>query len=442
MALREALAARSRPRIPRIPRPSLTWREPPQLSYEKAKEHMRRALSILFPRPERIWSERKLEKWDNAVVKRHVTIYGAQMTGKSHTARWIASEALKAYQGHTVRCIMHRDDLSLLLGNIPVDAEVAILYGEDLTSALEALTKRKIAEVARDWFRIRHKFREATGRNRGLVIALLGMHRFHGAPPAFTTDNDLLIFKSLPTNPYDRSVVKSFIGDEGIEFLADVERERVNDPHFIGYGVWWHRGEVGVWYNPRYDGPDPFTLLIVEREEEETQADSQPEQAQQYEFLRMEKDEAFLEEVLERLKKRVKPRDLEIFTAYIYGDSSREISRRYNITDRRVRQIIYAIREEHLGYAAEEAYHRRHPHLERGGENTPLPDFIDHEAKRVISFKCYVNPELGPGSGLYLSKRIGRKEWEYAQQHGYELRLLVYECTPVSYTHLTLPTKA
>lgn len=43
-----------------------------------------------------------------------------------------------------------------------------------------------------------------------------------------------------------------------MKFLEMLEQERLNDPMFKAFGIWYHKGEVGVWYNPLYPGNDPF----------------------------------------------------------------------------------------------------------------------------------------------------------------------------------------
>ena len=397
---------------------------PPPLTIDRAPRDMERALEILLPRPERIWRDEPLPEWDNAVTKRNVTIYGAQMTGKGHTARWLVSKIRERYPDRVISALRHQDDLEGLLHAISPEAEVQVLFGEDLTSALKTLSRRRQADLAKNWFRIRHLFREATGRQYGLIFAILGMHRFHGAPPAFTTDNDMLIFKGVPTNPYDKNVVRSFIGDVGIEFLSEVERERVNDPGFLGYGVWWHRGEVGVWYNPIYQGPDPFITIQEIKVKEAKSLDDE----WVAEPLWSSPDPEFLEEIIEELpgvSSQYADRNREMFKLSLTETYDR-IAARFGVTPTRVGQIVRQIKESELGYAAERSYHKRHPEWEYCGGNEAQPDFLDHQNRRVISFKAYVDPEIGPGS-LWITRRAGKAEKLYAEEQGYILEMHVYE---------------
>jgi hypothetical protein len=69
-----------------------------------------------------------------------------------------------------------------------------------------------------------------------------------------------------------------------------------------------------------------------------------------------------------------------------------------------------------------------HPKWEHGGGNEAKPDFLDHQTRRVISFKAYIDPELTAGS-LWITKRAGKAEKRYATEHSYTLEMHVYELT-------------
>jgi len=248
----------------RVALPSFGWsyRRPTRFSVERAQRDTRRALEILLPRPERVWTSRKESPWgwEIPVDKRNIILYGGQKTGKSHGARWIAQQIIKRYVelGYTVRLLRHRADVRGLLYGIPRDADVAVLLAEDFTAALADLKPPEKAALAREWYLLRHRFHKATGKKHGIIYTILCVHRLHDVPPAFRMDLDLLVFKSVPTTPWDETILRAYIGEAGIEFLSEMERERINDDLFIGYGLWWHRRETGVWYCPPYDGPDLY----------------------------------------------------------------------------------------------------------------------------------------------------------------------------------------
>ena len=419
----------------------IQYRVLPPLHIGRAKQDMERALEILFPSPKRIFKRRKLPPWDNAVVKRNISIYGGQATGKSHTARWILEQAKKRYRGRKIYAIRHKDDLGALLNNLSPHHKIQVIFGEDLTSALDVLRRSKRSEVAREWYRIRHRLREATGSPYGLIIAILGLHRFHGIPAAFRQDNDLLIFKSIPTSPWDMEIVKRFIGPDGVSFLQQIEAERVHNPDFIAYGVWWHRGEIGVWYNPRArhdyfkvltdverlsprEGSSPRELEEIRREDVDGISRSWPKDGKRlFTLIDVKRDLTFREELRPYLLKRgASPETVEMFMSWISGEPQRVIAARKGISQSKVSTVLTDLRERILGYAGEDVYQSRHPGYVRGGENSSTCDFIDHEGKRVISFKTYCDPKYSPRV-----EHLAKEEIETAKKLGYILILEVHD---------------
>jgi hypothetical protein len=93
-----------------------------------------------------------------------------------------------------------------------------------------------------------------------------------------------------------------------------------------------------------------------------------------------------------------------------------------------IHYIIKDVREKAQGYAAEEAYAKRHPSWEHYGGNSPMPDFVDHDNKTVISFKAYADPDITPTT-KWIAKRVGEQEKRYALEKGYALQMHVYEIT-------------
>ena len=352
---------------------------------------------------------------------------GRQGSGKTTFIAWAAEKIREHYGDENCNIIGNKyGDLDVLMDHI--DAKpVQVLVCDDAYGSLPKDLNRKFT-------RIRHVFeerlKEAGQPLKGVIYAFYAVQDYFQLEPRIRRTVNGTIFKSSVLNPYDKALFKRILEEEGFNKLEEIDFK-------ILYSYDHAARSMNIITLQGLDRPgyiisgvpkDPNIIEWIERTENVEYANEEEDSGNwKVEFLESKVDTDFLDEILECLD--VSKRDREIFRAYLEGDSSREISRRYKITDRRVRQIIYEIREEKLGYAAERAYHKRHPHLEHGGENSPLPDFIDHRNKTVISFKAYINPEIGEGSGRYLSKRIGRKEHEYAEQHDYELHLLIYELT-------------
>ena len=478
--------------------------KPPRFSIQKAASDMKRAREILLPLKTQIFAHEpgELRPWDNNVTKRHVNLLGGQGSGKGHTARWVTRWCWEKYLEDQARLQLAQEDdtpvsrdfeawgpwiaqgLNLVHGQIfnmcedpwfsalkdperiedllvYLDqlADIQIIFAEDLTSALDKLSKKEKNEAASAWFKIRHKLRDATGYQEGLILAILGLHRFHGVPVQFTTDIDLTIFKSASSNPFDADIIKRYVGRDGMKFLEMLEQERFNDPVFKGYGIWYHRGETGVWYNPVYPGTDPFNQL-PEYEENPMVFSQDPEQLgpgapgpvkARYEVgeflvepLGSNADPEFFEEVVDQLELNRKDeataeRDKEIFRLS-FTDTQNTIAAQTGVTPSRVGQIVREIKERYLGWAGEAAYYARYPQLEFIGGNKPEPDFIDHDTRTVISFKTYDEPALRDTT-LWICKRVGKEEMRYSQANGYALEMLIYEMAQKRFYRYTFTLK-
>jgi len=417
--LRKLIGMRLDPRIPRVEMPCYRWREPP---------HLRDYTPSFF---------RIINRPISRVEYIAFLLAGRQGSGKTTFIEWTAEKIVGHYGEDNVNAVGNKyGDLDLLMSAID-SRPVQVLACDDAYGSLPKDLNRKFT-------RIRHVFterlREAGRPLKGVIYAFYAVQDYFQIDTRIRRTVNGTIMKSSVLNPYDKSLFKRILEEEGYQKLEEIDHRILynyeHEARGVSVVVLQGLGRPGY---IRSGVPERQVLQWLERETPPADLEVEETSPRGVELIRVEKDEAFLGEILAALKTRISGRDLGIFRDYLDGDSSREISRRLNLTDRRVRQIIAAIREEHLGYAAEEAYHRRHPRLERGGENTPLPDFIDHQAHRIISFKAYLNPEIGPGSGVYLSRRVGRKELEYASGHGYDLHLIVYELTARRWLHWTLP---
>lgn len=473
------------------------WRyqKPPRYSIERASGDMKRVKEILFFPRDRIFRHQpgELRPWDNAVVKTHINLVGGQGSGKGHTARWIARWCWEKYLEDPQRLELAKQDdtpmsptgdqwgdwvelgLSCMLGSplgfdmtadpwfhavkdaekiqellthgLDPEAPIQVVNAEDLTNTIQKLGKKYANEAASTWYKIRHALRDATGYQEGMIMGILGLHRFHGVPPPFTSDIDLVIFKSMSTNPHDKNIIRTYVGNDGIKFLEMLEQERRNDPVFLGYGIWYHKGEVGVWYNPAYPGSDPFKALeyTPPAEDGDTPMSSSPGAPAQHkqpvtvgdylvEPIGSTEDQAFREEILAQLAQytnRMNPadeaRDKDLMRMTFEGETQNTIGTQVGVSPSRVGQIQREIKAKALGYAGELAYSLRWPDLEYIGGNAPEPDFIDHEAKKVISFKTYHEPALRDTT-TWICDRVGKEEMRYSQANDYELEMVIYEC--------------
>ena len=183
-------------------------------------------------------------KYDtNNIFQRQVLLVGAQRSGKTASVRSIALKAVNTYGQQNVNAIFCRDFEMLLKHGIE-DKYVNILFFDDAT--LQDVPKNTL----RDYFRIRHIVKKITRKSNGLIITVVGTHRYHSMPKELRSTCNLALWKSPPTNPYDRSIAMKFVGDRGINILESIELEKDNDPSLIGICVAYFLGTVGLFITP------------------------------------------------------------------------------------------------------------------------------------------------------------------------------------------------
>lgn len=160
---------------------------------------------------------------------------GRPGSGKTTVANCISNYITAKYGRNNVNCVYTDGDLSTLLHSVD-DKLVNFLYIDDFT--LIEVDKNTL----RDYFRIRHIIEENCGRNHGLVITLLGLHRFYNTPVPVRTNFDFLMFRSAPSNDYDKRFIKQYIKDEGLSFLQRCELERNLQPNLYDITLTWIKG--------------------------------------------------------------------------------------------------------------------------------------------------------------------------------------------------------
>lgn len=160
---------------------------------------------------------------------------GRPGSGKTLTADWIAQKITERYGANNVNCVWTRADLTRLLNGVR-NKLVNYLFLDDIT-----LTKLKPAELSR-YFQIRHIIQKKTGMRHGLALTMLGLHRFHSVDPSIRTNFDFMVFRSAPTNKYDRNFAEEYITDEGLALLDALELERIKDISLFPISVVWIKG--------------------------------------------------------------------------------------------------------------------------------------------------------------------------------------------------------
>jgi hypothetical protein len=180
----------------------------------------------------------------NNIFQRQLLVVGGQQSGKTITAKAIAIEAIIKYGEDNVRAVSSRD-FKLLMDHGIKDKMVNILFFDDAT--LTDVPKKTL----RDYFRIRHIMKSRTGRSNGLVVTMVGTHRFHSMPKELRSTCNIVLWKSPPTNPYDRTVALQFVKEQGLTLLESIELQKQYEPELLGICVAYFLNDIGLFITPQ-----------------------------------------------------------------------------------------------------------------------------------------------------------------------------------------------
>jgi hypothetical protein len=271
-------------------------------------------LGRIFPPKEDVLIQRKDGRCNWTVVQ--IVQYGKQGSGKSEFAHWIYSQAIEKYGNGNVEGWISKGDLKALL-ELPFQKPVIILCNDDAT--LEKLDSETVQVLTR----IRHICQERTGMDTGLVIVIVGLHRFHASNPLMRTNMDVLVVRTPPANLYDRDVIRQYLGPSGLAALEEIEALRRHSREAYGMAVF----------------ANPYSMLkgivvsglsderLKEVELKTTQSNSENEPVDSWEVVNMRswEDNEFLYEILHELKD-VSMQNRAVFSEYLEGVSSEELA--------------------------------------------------------------------------------------------------------------------
>jgi len=109
-----------------------------------------------------------------------------------------------------------------------------MLVGGDL-----ALAKIPKTDINR-FFQVRHIIQEGTGVRRAIVVTALESHTLFGIDKNLRTTFTMMFVKSVPTNPYDRSLLKRYIDPEllnAFERAHKADECLTWDPQYAPHGA-------------------------------------------------------------------------------------------------------------------------------------------------------------------------------------------------------------
>jgi hypothetical protein len=176
-----------------------------------------------IPKPEEL--RKPLYGFQNAIEYRNILVIGDQGSGKTTIDQALAFALGQRYANARYYCAIEQGGIAALLNDcMRYTADAYMLVGADLTLAKIPKT------VVQSWFEIRNLIRQATGSQRGLVVTSLESHTLFGVEKNLRTSTAMLFLKSVPTNPYDRSLLKRYFDQK---LLEQFERVRETNPELV-----------------------------------------------------------------------------------------------------------------------------------------------------------------------------------------------------------------
>lgn len=181
----------------------------------------------------------------NNIQFKSVLIYGKIGSGKTEMVRKIAEEAVSRYGADKVSASINEDgEIKDLLDQGLTEKLVNIIFVDNVT------LKKYDTDQLHRLFRIRQEIFERTGREIGLIVAIITTHRFHASDLSLRTNNDIVVIRDRPSNPYDKNVIKRMIGQEGLDQITYYVYQRKSNDDYKKFSVFVAEDEVGILETP------------------------------------------------------------------------------------------------------------------------------------------------------------------------------------------------
>ncbi|MEM2260816.1 MAG: hypothetical protein QXK24_00045 [Ignisphaera sp.] len=201
----------------------------------------RQFYNLLFPPKRIILRKPRVNYETNNIIFKNYIIYGFQGVGKTSTVNYLAGKAIQKYGRNNVNAVVSEDgDLELLMHYGLQPKLVNILFSDNIT------LRRIDRSTLMDYFKIRHLFYKRFERTNGYILSIMALHRFHSIPVELRTTIDGIIFKDSSLNPYDRSIIKKFVGQEYLQLLDNLHRAREKKPSLKRLAIFVSKDLSGI----------------------------------------------------------------------------------------------------------------------------------------------------------------------------------------------------
>ncbi len=160
---------------------------------------------------------------ESPILFQSIVIFGLPGSGKSNCANYIVREARKYYGASNVNArYVSGGEIEYLLRWGIEPKLVNILFCDNATL-------RKIpSKYIQEYFKIRHH-PVLSNQDKGYVLSIIAIHRFHGCQLEIRTTMDGLIVLDSSMNPYDNNILKRLVGEDVIAFFDKIsDRKKEN----------------------------------------------------------------------------------------------------------------------------------------------------------------------------------------------------------------------
>jgi hypothetical protein len=174
--------------------------------------------------------------WQNSIEYRNILVIGEQGSGKTTIDEALAYALGARYHSPLRVCMaIQTAGIAVLIDVAARNAALAyMLVGSDLT-----LAKIPKEQVNR-FFQVRHIIQDGTGVRRAIVVTSLESHTLFGVDKNLRTTFTMMFVKSVPTNPYDRSLLKRYIDPDllnAFEHSHNADECLIWDAQYASHGA-------------------------------------------------------------------------------------------------------------------------------------------------------------------------------------------------------------
>jgi len=384
-------------------------------------------LDDVFPSKKKLFKKYPKDGYNHWIAKRLIQ-YGDIGQGKTTFCRWLLAEANKRYGIENVTLYYSRSDFARLLEEdprYPWRTPVIILFDDDCT--MEKLKR----ETIKKFVRMRHLAFKRTGLNRGLILGIIGVHRFHAGDLIFRTKFHAFIVRDCPSNKYDYDFLKNYFDEATLDVVSEIENLRERDDQYYGWAVFKSTNWEGIVINKK-----PDLKKIPNWIELDVTSNVEPEIT-----LKIEAD-SFEEYMVKRAEHEINADVAEALNMYLKGLSLDEVGKHFNVKFNTISDWFKPLRSKRLGYWFEDWICPLLGAEPNKDKNTPIPDCITPTGD-IYSLKCYWTSNR---NSVTIPIKECNPEIEEAKKRGTHFKLLFYspiwhECHMIQVNPKKLPQR-